>query len=236
MQDRCANGRCVLHDEILFATMAVHESDNVDAPAEADQADANADLTRETPARELPAEHALLGLLALAGGSAHGYDLARQFSRGQALGEVIRLESAMLYKHLKKLARLGWLTMSMEDQSPRPPRQVCHLTPAGEVELQRWLAEPVARTREIRLEFLVKLYFAMRLNPDLATRLAREQRDIVLQLAESLDEQLREITVAESQSTAPDDALFRRLVLELRLEQTHAAASWLEQAAQSLAR
>ena len=136
-----------------------------------------------------PAEHALLGLLSLAGGTAHGYELARRFERGRPLGEVL-LQSAMLYKHLKKLARLGWVTLSFVDQAPRPPRQLCQLTPAGEAELRRWLGEPVARTREVRLEFLVKLYFAWRLEPAKAERLARDQREIVLGLAESLAEQL----------------------------------------------
>jgi PadR family transcriptional regulator AphA len=178
-------------------------------------------VERETVPPELPAEHALLGLLSLAGGTAHGYELARQFRRGQPLGDVIRLEQAMLYKHLKKLAKLGWLTMTTEDQAPRPPRQVCHLTSAGAAELQRWLTEPVVRTREIRLEFLVKLYFALHLDPALASRLASEQRAVVIQLAESLAEQLVRLPA--------DDAVFRRLVLQLRLDQTHAAANWLEQ-------
>jgi DNA-binding PadR family transcriptional regulator len=182
---------------------------------------------RETPPPEQPAEHALLGLLALAGGTAHGYDLARQFRRGQPLGEVIRLESAMLYKHLKKLAVLDWLRMTVEEQQLRPPRQMCHLTPAGEAELRRWLAEPVARTREVRLEFLVKLYFARQLDPDLATRLAEEQRNVMSQLAESLTAQLDQLPSAGE----TDDAAFRRLVLELRLQQTHAAADWLARVA-----
>ena len=176
---------------------------------------------REPPTPELPAEHALLGLLALAGGTAHGYELARQFRRGRPLGDVIRLESAMLYKHLKKLARLGWLTMTVEDQAPRPPRQVCHLTAAGENELHRWLAEPVGRTREIRLEFLVKLYFARQLDPTLAWRLASEQRTVMQQLAESLAGQKAHVANQE------DDSDFARLVLELRLKQTHAAQDWL---------
>ncbi|MFT4039325.1 MAG: PadR family transcriptional regulator [Thermomicrobiales bacterium] len=188
---------------------------------------------RAGAARELPAEHALLGLLLMSGGTAHGYDLARQFRRGQPLGEVIRLEPAMLYKHLKKLARLGWLTMTTEDQAPRPPRQICHLTPGGHAELRRWLAEPVARTREIRLEFLVKLYFAMNLEPELAQRLIRDQHVVVEQLAESLAEQLRELDTDASPTTG-DDRLFHQLVLELRLEQTRAAADWLTQSARTL--
>jgi PadR family transcriptional regulator AphA len=188
---------------------------------------ANVPSRRETPTSQQPAEHALLGLLALAGGTAHGYDLARQFRRGQPLGEVIRLEPAMLYKHLKKLATLDWLNMTVEEQQLRPPRQMCHLTPAGEAELRRWLSEPVAHTREVRLEFLVKLYFARQLDPALATRLAEEQRSVMSQLAESLTAQLAELPAAGE----TDDATFRRLVLELRLQQTHAAADWLARVA-----
>jgi DNA-binding PadR family transcriptional regulator len=188
---------------------------------------------RGSELRELPAEHALLGLLSLAGGTAHGYDLARQFRRDQPLGEVIRLEPAMLYKHLKKLARLGWLTMTTEDQAPRPPRQVCHLTSSGEAELRRWLAEPVARTREIRLEFLVKLYFAMHIAPELALHLAGEQQAVMLQLATSLAEQRASLQVPPDAAPG-DDLFFQDLVLDLRLRQTHAAAEWLEQTVTAL--
>ena len=200
--------------------MSVQDSDNL-TPASAAAVERGADQ------RELPAEHALLGLLALAGGTAHGYDLARQFRRDQPLGEVIRLEPAMLYKHLKKLARLGWLTMTTEDQAPRPPRQICHLTQSGEAELRRWLGEPVARTREIRLEFLVKLYFAMHLAPELAQRLVSEQRAVMMLLADSLAEQ-RASLQAPVTASAGDDLFFQDLVLGLRLRQTQAAADWLE--------
>jgi DNA-binding PadR family transcriptional regulator len=171
-----------------------------------------------------PAEHALLGLLSLAGGVAHGYDLARHFRPDQPLGEVIRLEPAMLYKHLKKLSRLGWLEMSFADQTPRPPRQICHLTAAGEAELLRWLTEPVIRTREIRLDFLVKLYFAWRSEPALAERLASEQRAVAFHLADALAQQLD----APAEGLRESDAEFRQLVLHLRLEQTRAAAAWLD--------
>ena len=205
--------------------MSAQNSDNATAATPANESGSDQ--------RELPAEHALLGLLALAGGTAHGYDLARQFRRDQPLGEVIRLEPAMLYKHLKKLARLGWLTMTTEDQAPRPPRQICHLTGSGDAELRRWLGEPVARTREIRLEFLVKLYFAMHLAPDLALRLVGEQHVVMLQLANSLAEQ-RAALQAPAGVAPGDDLFFQDLVLDLRLRQTRAAAEWLEETLSTL--
>jgi PadR family transcriptional regulator, regulatory protein AphA len=170
---------------------------------------------------EMPAEHAILGLLVLDEGTGHGYDLARHFGEGQPLADVIRLEPGMLYHHLKKLARTGWVTSTTELQGNRPPRLVYKITEEGRAELMRWLQEPVARTREIRLEFLVKLYFARLLDPGHATRLLAEQRDTLHKLEESLSAQL---------ATAPDsdgDA-FPRLVLDLRLEQTRAALAWLD--------
>ena len=70
-------------------------------------------------AGEMPAEHALLGLIVLGGGEAYGYDLARHFDAEQPLGAVLRLEQAMLYQHLKKLERREWLSGSLRRAPPR---------------------------------------------------------------------------------------------------------------------
>ena len=56
------------------------------------------------------------------------------------------------------------------------------ITDEGRTELDRWLKEPVARTREIRLEFLVKLFLAIQLDRDLANRLVMEQQAVCQQL------------------------------------------------------
>jgi PadR family transcriptional regulator AphA len=176
---------------------------------------------------EMPAEHAILGLLSLDDGAGHGYDLARHFGEGQPLGGVLRLEAGMLYHHLKKLERRGWLTSTVEPQGSRPPRQVYRITDSGRGELRRWLQEPVAHTREIRLEFLVKLYFARRFDPALAVRLIAEQRDTCERLESSLAARLAALAATRTE----DDAAFLRLVLELRLAQTRAAIDWLKRAA-----
>jgi PadR family transcriptional regulator AphA len=186
---------------------------------------------------EMPAEHAILGLLTLEGdreGEGYGYDLARHFTGDQPLATVLRLEPGMLYHHLKKLARARWVDVTVEPQGTRPPRQVYRLTPAGRDELHRWLSEPVARTREIRLEFLVKLYFARRLDPALATRLLTEQTEICRRLATSLSRQRANLDIelaAAEGNQAEATRSFRQLVLDLRLAQTRAALDWLSHAA-----
>ncbi|HET7092361.1 MAG TPA: PadR family transcriptional regulator [Thermomicrobiales bacterium] len=177
---------------------------------------------------EMPAEHAILGLLALHDEQApgYGYDLARSFSDGQPLAEILRLEPGMLYHHLKKLERAGWVEAEVETQSSRPARRTYRLAPQGRAELRRWLGEPVARTREIRLEFLVKLYFARRLDPAWADRLVAEQRDICRRLYDSLAAQLAGAEHAAADDG--DDARFGAAVLRLRAMQTRAALDWLD--------
>lgn len=167
-----------------------------------------------------PAEHAVLGLLYFEEGGGHGYDLARHFADDQPLGDVLKLEPGMLYHHLKKLARTGWVTVDVEPQGTRPPRQVYTLTEDGKTELLRWLREPVKHTRDIRLDFLVKLYFARLLDPDLATDLIHGQLDKSREMESSLETRL-----AASDTPATD---FARQVLDLRLLQTRAAITWLE--------
>jgi PadR family transcriptional regulator AphA len=187
-------------------------------------------LTEETEQEPIlqgmAAEHALLGLLIhSAEGLGHGYELARHFEAGAPLGNVIRLEPGMVYHYLKKLDRLGWVA-ALADEQGRAAHRSFAISDAGRTELARWLAEPVAHTREIRLEFLVKLYFAALLDPAITARLVREQREICLRLIESLSEQLRSGQAAETSDTPARQ--FGDMVVELRLAQTRAALAWLD--------
>jgi DNA-binding PadR family transcriptional regulator len=175
----------------------------------------------------MPAEHALLGLLAAsASGSGHGYDLARHFGPGAPLGNVLRLEPGMVYHHLKKLERLGWVAALADTTAGRPSRRVFALTDAGRDELDRWLAEPVAHTREIRLEFLAKLYFALLLDPRLALRLIDDQRDMCRRILDSLAD--RREGDEDAARDDPRTHRFGALVLDMRMAQTQAALTWLD--------
>jgi PadR family transcriptional regulator, regulatory protein AphA len=170
--------------------------------------------SRRRTSNEMPAEHALLGLLTQSTGSRHGYDLAREFQPGSELGEIIRLEPGMLYHHLKKLERAGWVTSQQEFVERRPARFVYTLTQAGRAELDRWMTEPVGHTREIRLAFLVKLYLAQHADRDLAERLIREQIAI-----------LEELEI--SHETEQVGSGFSAAVRALRVAQTRTALDWL---------
>jgi DNA-binding PadR family transcriptional regulator len=183
--------------------------------------------TTEATQAGMPAEHALLGLLAMRETeSGHGYELARSFGPEAPLGNVIRLEPGMVYHHLKKLERLGWVTVLSDAAPERPARRPFALSSSGREELLRWLGEPVAHTREIRLEFLVKLYLALALEPSLAMRLIDEQRDMCSRLIESLSDQRRHGRASGGEDFG--EIRFGEMVLDMRLAQTEAALAWLD--------
>lgn len=123
---------------------------------------------------ERPAvDYAVLGLLQQ--GPSHGYDLTRQFSPSEELGQVCHLEMSMLYAILKKLEREGLISGQEEPVSEHKSRRLVQLTDRGRAEFEEWLSQPVSHTREIRLDFMVKLYFARQSNKTLALSLLDEQ-------------------------------------------------------------
>jgi DNA-binding PadR family transcriptional regulator len=154
----------------------------------------------------------------------HGYDLTREFSSETVLGDIVHLEPGMLYAHLKKLERNGWISAEVEAQDSRPPRRVFSITAAGQAELQRWLREPVEKTRDIRIEFLLKLFLSRMVDPELAQRLIDDQREICQGFVDSLAQQI-----------AAEDDDFRVLVLRMRLAQNQAILDWLSEASREIA-
>lgn len=175
--------------------------------------------------RLTPAEFTLLGMIAIApdvDGRIHGYDLNRRMTEG-AIRSVIRLEPGMLYHYLKRLTARGFIDSTTEHQEGRPARHLHALTEAGRELFDAWLDTPVQATREIRMEFLLKFWFARHIGRERASILIRSQRDVIQVLIDSLEQQLRE---------TPDltvDDRFMQTVIALRLAQNRAAAAWLDE-------
>jgi PadR family transcriptional regulator AphA len=121
-----------------------------------------------------PLRFVLLGLLLE--GPSHGYDLARHFGRGTALGEIVHISQAHLYALLARLERDGLIAGEQQDAGARPQRRVFRLTGEGEVAVLAWVDEPVGHPREMRIEFPLKFYVARRLGADRARALVERQR------------------------------------------------------------
>lgn len=124
----------------------------------------------------LNVEHALLGFVRHE--PLHGYEIHRRLRETPELSLIWRMKQSRLYALLARLEDEGLLQASHEPQDGRPPRKVFHLTPEGEVAFGRWLVEPVRLPREMRLEFMLKLYFAGEEGAAIAGQLIEEQRAV----------------------------------------------------------
>src|SRR3954462_8955514 len=87
--------------------------------------------------------HALLSLIALRPGWST-YELTGQVTR--ALRFLLPRAESRIYNEAKALAERGLVRATDEGNGLRP-RTVYELTPAGQAELERWLAGPISATR-----------------------------------------------------------------------------------------
>jgi DNA-binding PadR family transcriptional regulator len=169
------------------------------------------------PAGLTPAEHGMLGLVFLR--PRHGYEIAAHFGPEGDLGMVCQLPMSLLYAQLKRLENLGYIDGATEVQANRPPRRVYHATAEGEAEFWRWLDQPVSRIRDIRLDFLLKLFFSSRIplhdTDDLLRRQVACCHDYLLVLE-------------ERQARTPPDG-FAHLVNQSRVTAARGTIAWLSE-------
>lgn len=165
----------------------------------------------------LTIEHALLGFLRQL--PMHGYEIYQRMSDANGLGMVWHLKQSYLYALLAGLEKEGLITTVLEAQGSRPPRKVFHLTEAGQNTFLAWVQHAVEHGRDIRLDFLVKFYFAQREGPELVLRLVAQQR-IACQN-----------WLAHQQAVAAsltDERVYEGLVTQFRIGQIEAMLAWLD--------
>jgi len=165
----------------------------------------------------LTVEHALLGFLRER--PMHGYEIHQRLMGLAGLGLAWQVKQSHLYAMLDKLEADGYIAGKQQPQDMRPPRRVFQLTSAGRKAFRDWLGRPVSHGREVRLEFMAKLFFAGREGQDWVNRLVDGQRRECGQWRASLQAQ------AES-SAAPGS--YEWLVYRFRVGQVDAMLAWLD--------
>ena len=161
------------------------------------------------------AEYAVLGLLRRR--PAHGYDLQRRLGGGVGIARVCHVEPAMVYAILKSLSGLELIDGTW-DESDYPPKAVYALTPEGEHAFERWLRQPVARMREVRSDFLLKLYFANLEDRGLGRDLLEAQLAACDEYAASIQAEL----------AAADPGGFDEIVLQSKASAARSTKEWIE--------
>lgn len=158
-------------------------------------------------------EPALLGFLRQA--PLHGYDLYKQVSA--QLGPVWHLGQSQMYAILKEYEARGWVRTIWQTQGGRPPRKVLELTPAGSQAFDAWMAQSARGLRELRVDFLARLYFAR-------TQGKQPLRQLLDRQIQATRRELDNFRAADQNSSE-----FTDLVRNFRVEQLYAILQWLEE-------
>ena len=163
----------------------------------------------------LSPEMVLLGLLH--GGQGYGYDLHRKVITD--LGQVWHLSQSQAYAILKRLEARGDISAKEIPQEKLPPRQLLKMTPQGRQRFLDWLDAPSGgSTRAIRMEFVTRLYFLEQYFPEKLMQAFDMQRVDTNTHIHRLEKMLVDL---------PQDQIYNRMSLNLRLKQLKIVLEWL---------
>ncbi len=166
-----------------------------------------------------PLDQALLGFLMQ--GPAHGYALHDRAE--DELGRIWYMGMSNVYGTLKQLGEAGHVESTLDDGT-YPPRKVYSVTPAGCARFRAWVREPVPAMRDMRVEFLAKLYFFHTLELGGVDALLEAQKDVCRQRLDQLAQGRRPSPRAEGGTEDP----FERIVDAFRRRRIEASLEWLE--------
>ncbi len=163
----------------------------------------------------LTMEYALLGFLCDA--PMHAYEMHQKLRQPETLGLVWRIKQSQLYALLARLEEVGFLTMVTAPQETRPARKMLHLTESGRAAFETWRETPVQHGRDLRQEFLAKLYFAHLEGAACVAKLVEAQRTVCRTMLAGLQ--------ARADGAKQP---YARLVYEFRFSQVKATFEWLD--------
>lgn len=147
---------------------------------------------------------------------AQGIHICRRL--GEGIGSIWQLGKSQIYALLAKLEREGLVIHERVGQETLPAKNIFSLTRKGEEVFKEWREEPVHHIRDMRLEFLTKLWFVGQFDPQSERTLIEKQLAACREKAEVLA-RLEDLCRTEVEA----------LSIGFRLTVVRAAISWLEQ-------
>ena len=160
-----------------------------------------------------PAEFAVLGALNLQ--DSHGYKIVALLQEG--LSEICWLGRSQIYALLSRLEQAKLVTHERVEQMNLPARKVFSLMPEGRSLFSKWVASPVPHTRDLRVEFMIKLFFARLESETMANSLIAQQIAVCR-------EKLSKLIEIRSESSK---RIFREAI-DYRISMLQAGCAWLE--------
>ena len=157
-------------------------------------------------------KYAILG--ALMPGPKHGYEILRFLD--SHLDPTWHISSSQLYLLLGKLEAECLLRSNVEIQKNRPSKRVFLLTPAGRKVFLGWIHSPTAHVRDLRIEFLARLFFFNYLSLEGGNELIKAQIEILEQIGRKI-----------KQKQQDEKGSFNKLVLGFKIATVDAWIEWL---------
>jgi len=162
-------------------------------------------------------EYVLLG--SLFQGPKHGYEIMNFLE--ESLGHNWYVGTSQLYTVLKRLEKMGLVRGSVKHQETRPSKRIFSLTPKGREIFEQWTKLPSDHVRDMRIEFLAKLYFIKNYRMQWGRSLVEKQGELLQQRQSSL-------TAQKKKERDP----YLRLICTFKLHTIKAWLTWLKKEAQ----
>lgn len=128
-----------------------------------------------------PQDYVILGLLME--GAKHGYEIHQS-----ELFSIWSIPMSQLYILLKRLEGEGMIRSSLTVQENRPGKRVYTVTEKGRAAFLDWVYRPSEKIRNIRIEFLAKLYMIHKLHLDMSEALVDAQIKVCVKRKSRLNE------------------------------------------------
>jgi PadR family transcriptional regulator AphA len=164
----------------------------------------------------LSLEYILLGFLNES--PIHGYDLYKKIRDFEGISLIWHIKQSQLYALLDKLEDVGLLTSHIVPGEIHLMRKEYQITPIGRATFLKWVTSPVDHGRDMRQEFLAKLYFAQISGAETFTKLIEEQTKLCGEWLASLH---------DSFSKTTDEQHYERIIFQYRISQVKAMIEWL---------
>lgn len=161
-------------------------------------------------------EYILLGFLAQ--GPIHGYDLYKKISHFEGIALIWHIKQSQLYALLDKLEENHLLTSKIIPGEAHLARKEFQISEMGQKSFLNWLTSPVQHGRDMRQEFLAKLYFARKAGVEVSLQLIDAQKTVCTGWLAALQNSFAKTGPAEH---------FERMTFQYRISQIQAMLEWL---------
>lgn len=162
-------------------------------------------------------EFALLGFLNE--GPSHGYELHKRLTQTDGIGMIWGVKLSNTYAQLDKLEHKGLIKGAIQPGGHYPSRMEYCLTETGKELFMQWLFQLVNHPRDFRQEFMVRMYFLSKVEPNKMDAVVRAQLAECEKWAAAIKN--KEIALSLEGS-------FPNIIYEFRLAQVQSMVNWMK--------